>query len=128
MKQIKLALTLVMALAFAPAALAQHKHGDHKGPNGGPVEDVAGVHAELVISETTITLNILDEDNKPVQTKGYSGSALVVSGSEREAVTLAPAGESSLKGEAKKAVAKGAAVTVTLKTAAAKSGQARFKP
>ena len=52
---------------------------------------------------------------------------LVVRGSERETVTLAPSGESALKGDAKKP-ATGAAITVTLKTAAGKSGQAKFKP
>jgi hypothetical protein len=125
---VKYVIALIAALAFASPALAQHKHGEgHKGPNGGPVEDVAGVHAELIVSGNTVTLNILDEGNKPVPTKGYSGSALIVAGGARETVTLAPSGESALKGDAKSAIAKGAAITVTLKTAAAKSGQARFK-
>lgn len=124
----KFVLALIAALVFAMPAAAQHKHGgDHKGPNGGPVEDVAGVHAELVVSGATITLNILDEDNKPLKTAGYSGTALVANGSARETVALAPSGDSALKGDAKAAIAKGAAVTVTLKTAAGKSGQARFK-
>jgi hypothetical protein len=124
----KFVLALLAALAFAAPAAAQHSHGaDHKGPNGGPVEDVAGVHAELMVSGTTITLNILDEGNKPLPTKGYSATVLVVAGGKRETVTLAPSGESALKGEAKAAIAKGAAVTVTLKTSAAKSGQAKYK-
>ena len=124
----KFVLALIAALAFAAPAVAQHKHGaDHKGPNGGPVEDVAGVHAELVVSGTTITINVMDEDNKPLPTKGYSATVLVVVGGKRETVTLAPSGESALKGEAKAAVAKGAAITVTLKTSAAKSGQAKYK-
>ena len=124
----KFALALIAALAFAAPVAAQHKHGsDHKGPNGGPVEDIAGVHAELVVSGATITLNILDEDNKPLKTAGYSGTALVVSGSERETVALAPSGESALRGDAKKTVAKAATITVTLKTSSAKTGQARFK-
>lgn len=124
----KFVLALIAALVVAGPVAAQHKHGaNHKGPNGGPVEDVAGVHAELVVNGATITLNILDEDNKPLKAAGYSGSALVVSGSERETVTLTPSGESALKGEAKKAVAKSAAVSVTLKTGAGKTGQARFK-
>lgn len=122
----KFTLILAAALAFASPALAQHAHGE-KGPNGGPMEDVAGVHAELVTSGTTITLNIFDEATKPLSTAGYSASALVVAGAERETVALAPAGN-SLKGEAKKAVAKNATVSVTLKTAAGKSGQVRFKP
>lgn len=123
----KFVLALVAALAFAVPAAAQHGHGAQKGPNGGPVEDVAGVHAELVVSGNTITFHILDEANKALPTKGYSGSVLLVNGSDRETVTLAPSGESAMKGEAKKAVAKGAAISVTLKTATGKSGQARFK-
>ena len=123
----KLVLALIAALAFAAPAPAQHSHGAHKGPNGGPVEDVAGVHAELVVSGATITINVMDEDNKPLPTKGYTATVLVVAGGKRETVTLAPSSESALKGDAKAAVAKGAAITVTLKTSAAKSGQAKYK-
>ena len=123
----KLVLALIAALAFAGPAAAQHSHGAHKGPNGGLVEDVAGVHAELVVSGATITINVMDEDNKPLPTKGYTATVLVVAGGKRETVTLAPSGESALKGDAKAAVAKGAAITVTLKTSAAKSGQAKYK-
>lgn len=122
----KYALVLIAALAFAGPAGAQHAHGD-KGPNGGPMEDVAGVHAELMTSGNTITINVFDEGNKPVATKGFSGAALLIRGSERETVTLTPSGESALKGDAKKPAA-GAAITLTLKTAAGKSGQAKFKP
>jgi hypothetical protein len=122
----KYVLALIVTLALTGAAPAQHAHGD-KGPNGGQMLDVAGVHAELMISGNTITINILDEDNKPVATKGFVASALVARGSERETVALVPAEEATLKGDAKKPVA-GAAVTVTLKTAVGKSGQAKFKP
>jgi nitrogen fixation protein FixH len=123
----KYAFVLIAALALAGPAAAQHSHGAQKGPNGGQLEDVAGVHAELVTSGNTITINVFDEGNKPVATTGFSGAALVVRGSERETVTLAPSGQNALKGDAKKA-AIGAAITVTLKTAAGKSGQVRFKP
>jgi nitrogen fixation protein FixH len=122
----KCVLALIVTLALTGAAPAQHAHGN-KGPNGGQMEDVAGVHAELMTSGNTITINILDENNKPVGTKGFVASALVARGSERETVALAPSEEAALKGDAKKPVA-GAVVTVTLKTAAGKTGQARFKP
>jgi hypothetical protein len=121
------AFILAAVLAFAAPAAAQHthSHGD-KGPNGGPMEDVAGVHAELIVAGSTITINVFDEGNKPVPTQGYTASALVVAGADRETVRLAPS-ESALKGDAKKPIARNAAITVTLKTAAGKSGQARFK-
>ena len=123
----KFILALSFVLSLAVTAVAQHNHGAQKGPNGGPVEDVAGVHLELVTSGTTITFYVLDESNKPTSAKGITASALVVSGANRETVTLTVEGESALKGELKKPIAPNATVSVTLKTPAGKSGQARFK-
>ena len=113
-------------LLWAGAALAQHSHGNMKGPNGGPMQDVAGVHAELVLAGNVVTVNILDESNKPASAKGFSGSVLIVSGGNRETVQLAPSGDNALKGEAKAAIPSGAVVTLVIKTAAGKSGQAKF--
>jgi hypothetical protein len=124
---VKYFLALIVAFAFAMPAVAQHAHGTQKGPNGGQMEDVAGVHAELLISGNRITINVFDEANKPVPTKGFTASALIVLGSDRETLTLAASGENALTGEAKKAIAKGATVSITLKTAAGRSGQARFR-
>jgi hypothetical protein len=90
------------------------------------MEDVADVHAELLTSANTITVNIFDERGKPLNTKGYTGSALVVSGSNRETVGLAPSANNSLKGEARGPIASGATITLSLKTSG-KTGQARFK-
>lgn len=122
----KYVLALIATITFSGPAVAQHAHGG-KGPNGGQMEDVAGVHAELMTAGHTITINVFDEANNPVATKGFIGSALVSRGPEREAVALVPSGEATLKGEAKKPIER-AAITVTLKTAAGKSGQTRFKP
>jgi hypothetical protein len=121
----KHALAFVAALMLIGSAVAQHKHGD-KGPNGGPMEDVAGVHAELMVSGNTLTINVFDEDSKPVPTTGFSGAALIVAGADKETVSLSPSGQSALKAEAKKPIAAGAAITLTLKTASGKSGQAKF--
>lgn len=120
---------LVLIVAFvvwAGSAMAQHKHENMKGPNGGPMQDVADVHAELLISGKVVTINLLDESNKPTSAKGFSGSVLIVSGGSRETVQLAVAGDSALKGEAKNAPTTGASVTLVLKNAAGKSGQVKF--
>jgi hypothetical protein len=116
------ALALVL---WAGVAAAQHNHGS-VGPNGGKMQDVAGVHIELLVSGTVLTLNALDEDNKPVSTAGYAASIQIVSGSNRETVQFAPSGTASLKGEAKAAPAANATYTLVIKTAAGKSGQAKF--
>jgi hypothetical protein len=104
-----------MLLSAVPAA-AQHAHGS-KGPNGDD-GGCSGVHAELITSGNTITFNIVDEASKPVTTNGFTGSALVASGAEKETITLSPAGDSALKGEAKKAILANASVTLMLKTKA----------
>ncbi len=122
----KMFLTIAALLLGAGAALAQHSHGAMKGPNGGPMQDVAGVHAELIVAGTVVTINLLDDSNKPTSAKGFSGSVLIVSGGSRETVALAVADDSSLKGVAKTPPAAGAAVTLVLKNAAGKSGQVKF--
>jgi hypothetical protein len=50
---------------------------------------------------------------------------MVASGADHETVTLASLGESALQGDSP--VAEGPAISGTIKTAAGKSGQARFK-
>lgn len=122
----KLLIAFATMLALTSGAFAQHSHGA-KGPNGGILEDVAGVHAELVTSGTTLTINILDENNKPATTKGVTASALVVNGADRETIKLVEAKDGVLKGDLKKAVAPNTNVTLMVKTAAGKSGQARYK-
>lgn len=122
----KILLAVALSLSLVGSAMAQHKHGAHKGPNGGPVEDVAGVHAEFVTSGNSVTFNILDENNKPISAKGMTGSVLIVSGTEKETVKLSEVGDNALKGDTKKAVAPKSSITLMLKTPGGKSGQARF--
>lgn len=120
------ALALAVLLFATPAWADPHKHGS-KGPNGGALEDVAGVHVEFVPSGNGLTFHVLNEDNKPVSTKGYSASVLVVNGQDRETITLTISGENTLKGEAKKPIAPGAAITLMIKTDGGKTGQAKYK-
>lgn len=122
----KYAIAIAVTFAFVSPAAAQHAHGA-KGPNGGLMEDVAGVHAELLTSGNTVTINVLDESSKPVSVKGYTASALVVNGSNRETVTLSESGDNVLKGDAKTPIARSSQITVMIKTSGGKSGQARFK-
>ncbi len=122
----KFMLMAAMLLVLAPAALAQgHGHAE-KGPNGGKMEDVAGVHAELVVADRTLTIHVYDEAGKPVPTTGYTGSILVGTGQTRQVVQLAPGAGNTLAGTATTVVPKGAQMTLQMKTAGGKSGQAKF--
>ena len=121
----KCARLLIATVLFVAPVYAEDYE---KGPNGGLMLDVAGIDAELLTAGNTVTINVFEAFKaKPVSTKGYVGAVLIVGGSARETVTLAPQGESSLKGEAKNPIAAGASIILTIKTAEGKSGQAKFK-
>ena len=119
-------LTVVALILWSGIAAAQHSHGTVKGPNGGPMQDVAGVHAELIVSGNAVTIYLYDESNKPTSVKGFSGSVLLVSGGARETVQLVASGDAALTGEAKSPLAAVGQVTLVLKNAAGKSGQVKF--
>jgi hypothetical protein len=121
----KYALLLIATILFAAPVAADDYE---KGPNSGLMLDVAGIDAELLTSGNTVTINVFEAFKaKPVSTKGYVGAVLIAGGSARETVTLVPQGENSLKGEAKNPIPAGATITLTIKTAEGKSGQAKFK-
>ena len=122
----RIALLFVAALLFAAAPTSAEEY--EKGPNGGLMLDVAGIDAELLVSGNTVTINAFEPFKaKPVPTQGYTAAVLIVSGSRRETLPLAPQGENSLKGDAKGPIAPGATITLTIKTAEGKSGQVKFK-
>ena len=120
-------LAAIAAGALSSAALAQqgHSHGD-QGPHGGKMQDVVGIHAELLTSERTLTVHLYDEAGKPVASSGYAASALVGSGGPRQVVQLTPSVENVLTGTAASAVTRGTSVTLQVKNPAGRSGQARF--
>lgn len=125
MKKISV-LVAALTLALASAAFAQgHGHGD-KGPKGGPMQDIVGVHAELTIADRQLTIHVYDEAGKPVPAMGYSGSALVGAGQTRQVVQLKPGNDNTLSGTAASIPPKGTPVTLQLKTPDGKSGQAKF--
>ncbi|MDT8350907.1 Hypothetical protein HVPorG_03862 (plasmid) [Roseomonas mucosa] len=122
----KLLLAAFAAVSLASGALAQsHGHSD-QGAHGGRMQDVVGVHAELIVSERTLTVHLYDEAGKPVPSAGYTASALVGSGQARQVVQLTPGAENTMTGTAQTAPARGASVTLQVKNPAGRSGQARY--
>jgi hypothetical protein len=118
-------LAILAALSMTLPTLAEDYE---KGPNGGLMLDVVGIDAELLTSGNTVTINIFEAYKaKPVSTKGYTAAVLIVSGANRETLTLTQSGENSLKGEAKKPIPPDATITLTIKSADGKSGQVKFK-
>lgn len=120
----KLILALAALLAVTTGAHAQG-HAD-RGPHGGPMQDIVGIHAELLVADRTLTIHLYDEAGTAVPAAGYSGSALIGAGQARQVVQLAPAGENTLVGTAQTAPPRGTALTLQLRNPASRSGQARF--
>jgi hypothetical protein len=119
-------LAMLLAAAVAPGAMAQgHKHAE-TGPHGGPMQDVVGVHAELVVSDKTVTVYLYDEANKPVSANGYGGSVLAGAGQARQVIALTAGADNSLAGTGTATIGKPAGLTLQLRNPAGKSGQARY--
>ncbi|WP_424137695.1 hypothetical protein [Roseomonas chloroacetimidivorans] len=123
----KLILAAFAAMSLSAGALAQgHQGHADKGSHGGPMQDVVGVHAELLLAERTLTVHLYGEDGKPVPSAGYSASALIGTGQARQVVQLTPSGENVLTGTAPNAVARGTSLTLQVKAPGGRTGQARF--
>jgi hypothetical protein len=118
---------LTGAMFFLPAAaFAQgHAHGE-RGPNGGSMQDIIGIHAELVIADRTLTIHLYDERMQPQPATGFSGSLLVGAGQTRQVVQLASGSGNTLTGTSQTAPPRGTAMTLQLRNPANRSGQARF--
>src|ERR1700730_11110997 len=119
-----------VAVILAALSMASPEFSEEyeKGPNGGLMLDVAGIDAELLTSGNTVTINVFEAFKpKPVSTKGYTAAVLIVSGANREPLTLTPSGENGLKRGGKRAIPPEATITLTLKPADGKSGQVKFK-
>lgn len=120
----RILLILAILVFVVPASAEEYE----KGPNGGLMLDVAGIDAELLTSGAAVTINVFKAFSPtPISTKGYSAAVLIIRGTGRETVALAPSGENSLTGEAKSVIAPGTTVTLTIKTSEGKSGQVKYK-
>lgn len=118
-----LLLAAILLWAVPSTAQHQHIHANTKGPNGGRMVDVAGIHAELVVDDRTLTIYTFDEDGQPLSTRGYTGSVSIVSRGNSETVLLAPIGQTALRGKAQTRPGPDASYTIALEAGPAAGGQ-----
>lgn len=93
----KFSMAVAGAVLLAGAALA---HAPEKGKNGGQQVDAGNYHVEAVVKGNTINVFVTDHGEKPVSTKGFKGTAVLVVGGKPAKITLAPRGENVLTGTA----------------------------
>ena len=114
-------------LAFGGVALAHEtgKPHSHKpaatgsvptvGPNGGPVSVADGHPIEMVAGEKELVFYLQDEDQKPMDTAGTTGRAIVTQGGKNTTVQLAATAPNKLSGTLAAPLAAGAKVVFSAK-------------
>jgi len=123
MKSKSLITAALLGIALAPAVFAA---GDHTPKFGGIVAPGKEFDAELVAGPEQITVH-LDDHGKPLSSKGATGKIVLLTGSDKVEVTLAPAGESRLEAKGKFNVAKGTKAVLTVTLANKKTGTVRYE-
>jgi len=116
-------LALLLTAAAPTRVLA---HDGESGPNGGPMLEVADHHVELTANGTDLTLHLMDGAHAPVPSKGASGRAVVLEGSQQASLTLSAAEPNRLSGTLAKPLSSGARVVVTARLADGRNLTARF--
>jgi hypothetical protein len=91
---------LVMAAALAILPLTASAHAPKLGPNGGPQTDAGSYHVEVVPKGTVLQVYLRDQSDKAVSSQGYKGTAIFLIKGKPERITLTPAGDNQLKGDA----------------------------
>ena len=126
------------ALAFATAAHAADDHKGHaheakptaahpheaKAQHGGVVSVVKDLNYELVATQGELALYVSDH-GKPVDLAGATGKLTLLSGTQKQEVALAPAGN-ALRAKGDFRVVAGTKVLASVKTALGAASTARF--
>ncbi|HYF07669.1 MAG TPA: hypothetical protein VD970_08610 [Acetobacteraceae bacterium] len=86
----RLALLTLTAALGAPALALAHLPPGARGPNGGQVQDIGPYHGELVARDGELTLFLFDHNDRPVDARRASGTAVILAGGHQHSVTFAP--------------------------------------
>jgi hypothetical protein len=113
----------VLALTSAIAWSQGEVHPHH----GGQAVRVGKYEIELTVKGADMTLYILDEKDDPVDSAGWSASAVVLArGNQQKTVELKPAGEHKLAGKVDFPVDGRFRATITLKNGPREVGKGRY--
>jgi hypothetical protein len=107
------------------AALPAYAHGP-KASHGGRVGDAGAYHAELVVKDKTVEIFLSGEDDKPIDSKGFKGIAILNVGGKAERIPLAPSEKNVLSGTAATALPAQPKGAVQFTAPGGKSATARF--
>lgn len=120
-----LMLTLAICLA-SPAAIAEPRQGRHGGVVVEAGSDHAGHHVEFVVSDTAVTVYLMDEKDALEDTAGASARLVVQDGGKTTALALTPGAGNSLTAALPAPLKPGAKLVVSGKLADGHGVAARF--
>lgn len=83
----KVLFLIVAVMLWANGANAQ-PNDIVRGPHGGKLQEVAGVEVELLIGDSDVALCVYGTDKAPLNVRGYKASVDIVTGGNREQITL----------------------------------------
>lgn len=117
----------MIALTIAGFVSAASAHEVSKGPNGGPVVDVAGHHIEMVAKGTEFVLYLTDAADKPLASAGTKAARAIVQDAGKTAtVPLSAIDPNKLVGTLTQPLGAGARIVVSATLADGHALQARF--
>lgn len=117
----------IAALAIVVSASMASAHEVSKGPNGGPVVDVAGHHVEMVTKGTEFVLYLTDAADKPLSSVGTKAARAIVQDAGKTAtVALSAIEPNKLVGTLAQPLGAGARIVISATLADGHALQARF--
>lgn len=117
----------MVALAILGFASTASAHEVSKGPNSGPVVDVAGHHVEMVAKGTEFVLYLTDAADKPLSSAGTKAArAIVQDAGKTSTVALSAIEPNKLVGTLAQPLGAGARIVISATLADGHALQARF--
>lgn len=120
-------LKLITAALLITSLGGASAHEMAKGPNGGPVVDVAGHHVEMVAKGAELILYLTDAGDKPLSSAGTKTARAIVQDAGKTAtVPLSAVAPNKLVGALAQPLGAGARIVVSATLADGHALQARF--
>jgi hypothetical protein len=117
-------ITALALIAFVSTVAA---HELAKGPNGGPLVDVAGHHIEMIAKGTELVLILTDAADKPLPSAGTKAARAIVQDAGKTAtVALSAVEPNRLVGVLAQPLGAGARIVISATLADGHALQARF--
>ena len=116
--------TLLAALLLATIAFG---HGPDKGPNGGRQVDAGDYHVEMVAKDTALAIFLHDENEKPIDAKGYKATGIFVVNGKPERIELKADSANKLTGSSSVPLPAKMKGTVQITLPTGKTVQAKFE-